>query len=98
MSGWVVRSFKKSLIICYYPQHHVIFLGGGLFFQCGIFHCCKIKKIENLVASLMILWKILSKFGKLFLDVKIARFIYMVQVRNQNCIRIFKFFLIILGL
>jgi hypothetical protein len=45
-----------------------------------------------LVGSLMILWKILSNFGKLFLNVKIARFIYMVQVRNRNCIRIFKFF------
>ncbi len=65
------------------------------FFQCGIFHCCKKENLKNLVASLM---KILSKFGKLFLNVKIARFIYMVQVHNQNCIRIFKFFLIILGL
>jgi hypothetical protein len=75
----------------------VIFLGGGLFFSVEFFTVAK-KKIENLVASLIILWKILSKFGKLFLNVKIARFIYMVQVCNQNCIRIFKFFLIILGL
>jgi hypothetical protein len=105
-----VRSFKKSLIMCNNPHNlsslkkfpNNLFLSAPCdlpwwwaFFQCGIFHCCKKENLKNLVASLM---KILSKFGKLFLNVKIARFIYMVQVHNQNCIRIFKFFLIILGL